>query len=380
MRVKSQQILIVGLLVITIVIVSFNIQITSKIEITAKDEYMKDFMTNDNTSLTRTFSVSTTTMGKNSSSNTRIDSTRSTPASFDDLQLMNLSSIPTPTNLNILMIADSLTRYQYLNLVYFLTYQTWVQNDQRPNMVLEKTHESWIDFYNFTHTTLQPNEYLCDCYRQDKKEHEAFRGKLIQTTVENRYFHDPIRNNTVVYLQKFGANSFHSNYHVNECSPTTTNTNTGNSATKNALLTNEKALHYEFDSANWTTIIKDYICLLPSKPNIVIFNQGLWGPSSLDDPKIQNEITSSLNQCNIQSMYKTTTKMKGKHDGKGEKVDIDMYEQELCFKTDYCFDLSWTGLLPDNMYWDRAHFQPIVYSWMNALLLDKLISIQTSRQ
>ena len=49
------------------------------------------------------------------------------------------------------------------------------------------------------------------------------------------------------------------------------------------------------------------------------------------------------------------------------------YEEEMCNITDYCYDLTWTGLIKLDMYWDRAHFVPVCYNWMNVMLL-KLLS------
>jgi hypothetical protein len=55
-----------------------------------------------------------------------------------------------PTNINIVMVGDSLMRYQYLHLVYFLNTGRWVTDDENPNIVNERTYESWINFYKVT--------------------------------------------------------------------------------------------------------------------------------------------------------------------------------------------------------------------------------------
>ena len=69
------------------------------------------------------------------------------------------------------------------------------------------------------------------------------------------------------------------------------------------------------------------------------------------------------------SIYKTTTKWKNV--GR-EKSENELYEKQICELTDYCLDLSWTWLLPEYLYTDRAHFYEPVYSWMNIGLLDLL--------
>ena len=57
------------------------------------------------------------------------------------------------------------------------------------------------------------------------------------------------------------------------------------------------------------------------------------------------------------SIYKTTTKWKG-----AKTAENELYEQQICKLTDYCLDLSWTFLLPDYLYTDRAHFYEPVYT------------------
>jgi len=111
---------------------------------------------------------------------------------------------------------------------------------------------------------------------------------------------------------------------------------------------------------------------LQPRPSIFVFNQGLWGSNKLEDPKLQRDIVHSLKDCGIKSVYKTTTRWIDQND-----TSLLDYEKQLCNLTDYCFDLSWTGLLPSSFYWDRAHFLPICYSWMNVKLLKLLGAIDS---
>ena len=62
---------------------------------------------------------------------------------------------------SILLIRDSLTRYQYLNLRYFLGTGQW--SSPIPHNENEKEFASWNQFYT---TTTQINQYkICDCHR-----------------------------------------------------------------------------------------------------------------------------------------------------------------------------------------------------------------------
>lgn len=274
---------------------------------------------------------------------------------MEDLLNLNMT-IDIPTNLHIVMMGDSLTRYQYLSLVYFLSKGKWIANEDRPNLLLEKTHDSWYDFYSFTNNILQPYE-LCDCFRGESKQ---YHGAVITNTVENRYFYDPERNNSVVYLQKFGSSqTFHSDWNVNEIEKLQANH-------PNQFL-DSKELNYVFDSKNWSDIIDNYVCQLKPKPSVFLLNEGFWAVADLEDASTRKEIIDSLKRCGIQSMYKTTTKPK-----RDNSTDIREYERDLCQMSDYCFDMSWTGMIPSDMYEDEAHFIPMPYNWFNILLLDML--------
>eukprot|EP00978_Attheya_sp_CCMP212_P011719 scaffold29054_cov43-Attheya_sp.AAC.2 len=72
--------------------------------------------------------------------------------------------------------------------------------------------------------------------------------------------------------------------------------------------------------------------------------------------------------------YISTTKAKGV----GKKGALnEAYERDICALADYCLDLSWTWLVPDYLYADRAHFFEPVYTWFNIELLSLLSSFLT---
>eukprot|EP00854_Cymbomonas_tetramitiformis_P028796 gene28796-35753_t len=95
---------------------------------------------------------------------------------------------------SIIFIGDSVIRYQYLSLVYFLKNRHWIGRHQRPNPIEEQTYDSWEDFYNQTSKALTPYE-LCDCFRVDNPENFTL-------PFENRYFCGP--GLKVSYIQAFG--------------------------------------------------------------------------------------------------------------------------------------------------------------------------------
>ena len=261
--------------------------------------------------------------------------------------------IPIPRNLNVLLMGDSLTRYQYLDLAYFLSHNgTWNNASATPNMVVEGGHVSWNGFYNFTNTAMQPYEQ-CDCFRQQS-------GFDINAIFENRYFYDAKNNNSVTYLQKFGTHPFHTSWnasHVHEV--------------HGPMVQDASQLKPVFQAA-WLDTIQQFVCNLTPKPSVFVFNSGLWAHNDFLNVTLQGEIIQALKGCDILSIYKTTTKKRNESDR-----NFTEYESQLCNQTDLCLDLTWTGLVPPSLYWDGPHFLPQVYPLLNLNLLSLLSSMDS---
>lgn len=255
-----------------------------------------------------------------------------------------------PRNLNILLSGDSLTRYQYLDLAYFLAYGKWVNPSDTPNLEIETDHEDWVEFYNFTNTALQPYEE-CDCFRGPGS---IGRGK---TVIENRYFLDKERNNSLTYLQKFGDWEYRSSWDVSDVHNK-----------HDELITDKSQLNFK-SWGPWVEMIQEFVCKLNPKPSVFIFNEGLWSNNDLVDVNLQDEIIHALNVCNIKTIFKTTTKKRRQTDRQ-----LKEYEIQLCKKTDHCMDTSWTSLVPGDFYWNDGHFKPPIYSFLNLQLLSILSS------
>jgi len=271
--------------------------------------------------------------------------------------------MPIPQNLNIVFMGDSLSRFQYLDLAYFLTHGQWVQQKveynhaghEKPSMVTDHDYNDWLHFFNHTNAELAPYEQ-CDCYRKTG-------GSIVGGTgiIENRYFHDPNMNNTVRYLQKFGDYPFKSSWDVSDIH----NNDHG------PMILTESELKPLF-WVGWVDAIRDFVCHMDPKPSVFVFNQGWWTNNDLVNVTLQHEILDALKECDIMSIYKTTNK--------GEKEtdkDIAEYESQLCESADKCLDMTWTSAVPEPLYVDRNHFRSPVYTWMNLQLLS-LLSSSTS--
>ena len=101
-----------------------------------------------------------------------------------------------PVNTSVVMVGDSLMRYQYLSLTFYLRHRQFPHPDAHPNHVLlEKTWLSWHTFMHEGTKLLAPNE-LCDCYRDD-----AFN---FDTIYENRYYRDRHNNLSINFFSYVG--------------------------------------------------------------------------------------------------------------------------------------------------------------------------------
>lgn len=98
-----------------------------------------------------------------------------------------------PKGLRIVLIGDSLMRYQYLSLVYFLRHRDWIDPNQEVKQAVSEQSGflNWLDFYNQTNAMLSPYE-VCDCWRN---------VTFDKYTTENRYYYDPSNDNMVYFFQ-----------------------------------------------------------------------------------------------------------------------------------------------------------------------------------
>ena len=95
-------------------------------------------------------------------------------------------------NKRIVFIGDSVIRFQYLDLVYFLTHKQWNGHQNRQELVNIYTyHHNWGLFNNITSFQLLHGYEICECYRQSSNNPNIF------SMTENRKFYLPELNVTV---------------------------------------------------------------------------------------------------------------------------------------------------------------------------------------
>lgn len=313
---------------------------------------------------------------------------------YHQLEQISLKNLHVPRNLHILFVGDSVTRYQYISLAYFLKFGTWI-NTKHPipmianNASLDDMYQQpsakehvphmgliWKNFWdskgdwsNYSNTMLNPFE-KCDCIESNVKQWQRRFGV---DEVENRYFRDHSRNNSLLYMKKLGDWNnykiplpFLSTWNIHEMN------SIHNESTQAKIMslnkTNIPISDYGLHTNNWTQFIQDFVVNLDPKPNVFVFNQGLWPHEQFQQPHVYKELVNAISMAGMTSIYKTTSKWSDDDGSENES-----YEKEICKLTDFCIDLSWTLLVPKYLYADRAHFYEPVYSWMNLQLLSLIV-------
>lgn len=85
------------------------------------------------------------------------------------------------SDVHVVFIGDSLTRYQFLATTYRIHFQKTIPR----SLVNEKMFDSWSDFYRKT-TTIFSGSMKCDCFRYERGERK--KKFTFSFSRENRFF------------------------------------------------------------------------------------------------------------------------------------------------------------------------------------------------
>ena len=161
-------------------------------------------------------------------------------------------------NQHIVMIGDSLMRYQYLSLVHLVELNHFYENrNETNNIFFVPTWKNWFDYYNASTAMFGPNEH-CDCFRAS--------GRLLdvyQTTVENRFYSNFERNISITYLNYFG-----------DYMPVHGHWRPGNNDSDTLRSPHQRSIPLLWSYANVTETIVNIAAKLSPKPSVLLLNAG----------------------------------------------------------------------------------------------------------
>jgi hypothetical protein len=272
---------------------------------------------------------------------------------------------PILRNIHLVMIGDSFMRYQYLSLAYRLRYGVWFHESMwYYNLVQERSFESpyhpftWAEFMLQTNKILQPLE-VCDCFRRAPNKFSEI--------IENRYFYDPVHNNSLIFMLAFG--------HVDALKGRLLPSQTRNVSSTWQMEALRERKSNTWIYRDWSRMVTEYIRALDPPPKHVIMNAGMWShkfgwsqPPTANETGLINFVTKSMlrsikKASPIQFGWRTTTYTLNRTN---RGLDGDNF---MCSLLPTCINVSFTRNVRPNYYWDGKHFLEPVYRAQNEEML-----------
>jgi hypothetical protein len=324
------------------------------------------------------------------------------------------------SNKHIFFVGDSLTRYQYLSLVHFISNGNWA--DRKTVYSYDGCHPGEECTWDKFHTRGDPNILREPDFdkryqlREDGKwkvkylrESELFKGNelcdcwdgnstmssSIEKNIENRYYVLDNLNLRVSFFKKLGTIQMHA-HNLISLAPT--------------LLTPKKydsnaydQWPYDWFPKNISEAVEGILQKNPQRKEqtaVLLWNDGIWGSESPEIIRDNLERLASIVGADGQVLYKTTTVTHlASHEEAGWK-NVDKAAREVVQK----LISKWVGSYPGRTaggsrvglydaaqatsdfarlkdkttteytehYWDAVHYQPWVYNELNKLLLNQI--------
>jgi hypothetical protein len=280
---------------------------------------------------------------------------------YEDLgmdQQFVIQPMQTLRDQHILMVGDSLMRYQYLSLAHLLSKGEFRdKSDPEGKFLRERAFPTWMDFYKFTNEMLVDTvsgSELCDCHRLEDTRDSP-------NMTENRYFRDYQNNVSLTYIQYFGdlfplrghysprhSSAFRSNAHAGE------------------LL---EASAWSYDSVQH--MLTDYATKLLPAPTVLLMNAG-FHRQNYTKPAHREAVLSVTRSHFPRFIWKTTNaRVK---DVMSPPAPTVLEPDALICATPgiHCMNLNWTYYLTPKDFVDFVHFQPYIYTDINMHFLRML--------
>ena len=324
-----------------------------------------------------------------------------------------LEQPPRPQHLRLVFLGDSITRYQYLSLAYFLTKGAWYTHEmdrrqpnasQEPhaNYNLMQAHslhdpkqplEDWNRFFEYSNRILWPHE-ICDCER--KADHSV--------AVERRYFWDKELDNKLVYINLNGHEGtgsrsgiygrldptlvFEKFDELVELHPRVTSQQRADTEllrpferssesreipyqdSRYQLPSNRSVALQDWEVLSWGDVVRQHLSpmRLGDRGNVpVLLNAGLHRH---EFPGATQELIVALNETKMFGIWKTTSY--GQDELRNDSATLRPTDEAMCSLLSQCLDLSWTSHIHPSLFSDRLHFLEPVYRLLNEELLHML--------
>lgn len=242
-------------------------------------------------------------------------------------------------NQNIVMIGDSLMRYQYLSLANLVHTNSFVSPSERPNLLIHHSYKSREVAYMAASELLAPNEFS-----------ECFWG-----VYENHYYRNKERNFSLSYITYSGL----------EHSPKgvwmPTDAERFPSTTKLVFQNTTPAWGYSSVEEVFTEVLTK----LDPRPTTVVLNTG-QGKNDRHE-RGQEEAVLTAARKNFDRVIWKTTNYDQNH-----QAGNSAHDHPCSYPGIECLNQDWTKFLSPEHYTDRLHFTPEIYSDINTQFIYQL--------
>ena len=282
-------------------------------------------------------------------------------AIFDDSEFSPAIAERKLANKHLVMVGDSLMRYQYLALVYSLKFGVKLTDSDTRNFVREHTFSDWFDYFSATNSLLCPNEY-CDCFKTTDSKYD--------TQFENRFYEDREKHIKITFLLMYGK------FNQGHWSNTTDD---------DGLRKPSKV----YTPAVWKTDLPDTLTGFlrqmvdagDRNSSVLVLNAGHHVHHFLESEYCDKVISRAVGLFG-QVIWKTTSCQTRAIQKAYELAGLGAYylastnhshDNIMCSKEGVkCLDISWITEVPDEDYIDPIHYRAPVYNVINTQMM-KLI-------
>jgi len=275
------------------------------------------------------------------------------------------------SDVHVVFIGDSLTRYQFLATTYRIHFQKTIPR----SLVNEKMFDSWSDFYRKT-TTIFSGSMKCDCFRYERGERK--KKFTFSFSRENRFFsfslhckHSPPQRFLFTFIQYFGdVPSLHGRIFpssIKEARPSK----------------RQKKSIWSYD--NLSSALKNFVGQMQKTPTHIVINVGCW-----PHIKVMQELKSAMliaNNLTSKVYWKETSPSKAYALSSGNSSrkypkDIDKLAKQYCKSFKLCKYIKFPSTIPSHLltddenipeYLDNIHFSsPYLYVFWSKKLFKEM--------
>lgn len=272
-------------------------------------------------------------------------------------------------NRTMLFIGDSLTRYQYLSLVYFIATGRWVSG--KPMNENERQWSGWSDFLMGTSIRLGCVEY-CDCYSNHADPELGHR--------ENRFYTNCDLNIKIGFVFWGPGNPLNIGF---DLANTTIFSETCRWCSHPKMWLEKKQVSryvHKSYAGDVIAFVREQLAHLNA--DMVVFNQGIWKNTSVREPRYLQDLYVNLRKAvrtGGKVVWKTTSAGRPHFDPSSSSlishIGVDSTDFVQTVK-DIGFDIFDLHALTADLasesqaYFDDAwHFHPSVYKEVNKFFL-----------